>query len=189
MKRSLPVVFLISASCLGLPAVSAAQTTSPTVVLEEHLPGVSAAQSTGPAVALEEHCTRTFPGLEGVQVYGVDLGVTGFPPNTPFTGTISWQYINADGSLGPVSSMGPIVGGLLTTDANGEFIIFFGNTLPSVFTWTVDSPYLPGGTQSKTLKVTCEPTSKEQCKNGGWRNFPQFKNQGQCIAFVSDGKS
>jgi 6-phosphogluconolactonase len=31
------------------------------------------------------------------------------------------------------------------------------------------------------------PTSKAQCKNGGWRNFPQFKNQGQCIAFVNHG--
>jgi 6-phosphogluconolactonase len=29
------------------------------------------------------------------------------------------------------------------------------------------------------------PTSKDQCKNGGWRNFPQFKNQGQCIAFLN----
>jgi hypothetical protein len=29
--------------------------------------------------------------------------------------------------------------------------------------------------------------SKQQCKNGGWRNFPQFKNQGQCIAFVNHG--
>jgi hypothetical protein len=28
------------------------------------------------------------------------------------------------------------------------------------------------------------PTSKDQCKNGGWRNFPDFKNQGQCIRFV-----
>jgi hypothetical protein len=29
------------------------------------------------------------------------------------------------------------------------------------------------------------PTSKDQCKNGGWRNFgTRFKNQGQCIAFV-----
>jgi hypothetical protein len=28
------------------------------------------------------------------------------------------------------------------------------------------------------------PISKAQCKNGGWRNFPQFKNQGQCVAFV-----
>jgi hypothetical protein len=31
------------------------------------------------------------------------------------------------------------------------------------------------------------PTSKDQCKNGGWRNFPNFKNQGQCIAFVERG--
>jgi hypothetical protein len=29
------------------------------------------------------------------------------------------------------------------------------------------------------------PTSKEQCKNGGWRNFgTAFKSQGQCVAFV-----
>jgi hypothetical protein len=28
--------------------------------------------------------------------------------------------------------------------------------------------------------------SKEQCKNGDWRNFPQFKNQGECIAFVNN---
>ena len=28
------------------------------------------------------------------------------------------------------------------------------------------------------------PTSKAQCKHGGWRNYPQFKKQGQCVAFV-----
>jgi hypothetical protein len=28
------------------------------------------------------------------------------------------------------------------------------------------------------------PTSKDQCKNGGWRSFPGFKNQGECVAFV-----
>jgi hypothetical protein len=32
------------------------------------------------------------------------------------------------------------------------------------------------------------PTSKDQCKNGGWRNFADaFKNQGQCVAFVERG--
>jgi 6-phosphogluconolactonase len=31
------------------------------------------------------------------------------------------------------------------------------------------------------------PTTKAQCKNAGWRNFPQFKNEGQCIAFVNHG--
>ena len=31
------------------------------------------------------------------------------------------------------------------------------------------------------------PTSRSQCLNGGWRAFPGFKNQGQCIAFVNRG--
>jgi hypothetical protein len=29
------------------------------------------------------------------------------------------------------------------------------------------------------------PTSTDQCKNGGWRNFPGFKNQGDCVSFVA----
>jgi hypothetical protein len=29
------------------------------------------------------------------------------------------------------------------------------------------------------------PASKDQCKNGGWKNFPGFKNQGQCVSFVA----
>ena len=31
------------------------------------------------------------------------------------------------------------------------------------------------------------PSSKDQCRNGGWRNYPQFKNVGQCVAFVNHG--
>jgi hypothetical protein len=29
------------------------------------------------------------------------------------------------------------------------------------------------------------PTSKAQCRNGGWRTFGVFKNQGDCVSFVS----
>ena len=32
------------------------------------------------------------------------------------------------------------------------------------------------------------PTSKDQCMNGGWRNYPQFKNQGDCVSFVETGR-
>jgi hypothetical protein len=36
------------------------------------------------------------------------------------------------------------------------------------------------------LVVTCAlPTTKEDCKNGGWRNFPGFRNQGDCVSFVA----
>jgi hypothetical protein len=31
------------------------------------------------------------------------------------------------------------------------------------------------------------PTSKDQCKNGGWRDFGIFKDQGDCVSFVATG--
>jgi hypothetical protein len=41
------------------------------------------------------------------------------------------------------------------------------------------------------LAFTPLPTSKDQCKNGGWQRFNSpisFKNQGDCIQFVNTGK-
>ena len=40
--------------------------------------------------------------------------------------------------------------------------------------------------------TTFEPVTKDDCKNGGWKNFTSdpgpFKNQGQCVShFASDG--
>jgi hypothetical protein len=29
------------------------------------------------------------------------------------------------------------------------------------------------------------PTSKGQCKHDGWKDFPQFKNQGDCVSFLA----
>jgi hypothetical protein len=31
------------------------------------------------------------------------------------------------------------------------------------------------------------PTSKDECKNGGWRTFGVFRNQGDCVSFVATG--
>jgi Cyclic nucleotide-binding domain len=36
------------------------------------------------------------------------------------------------------------------------------------------------------LEQQAEPTTKEECKNGGYEEFG-FKNQGQCVAFVERG--
>jgi len=35
--------------------------------------------------------------------------------------------------------------------------------------------------------ATATPTSKDQCKNGGWKTFGVFKNQGDCVSFVATG--
>ena len=42
-----------------------------------------------------------------------------------------------------------------------------------------------GNTDVTVTPTSVAPTSKDQCKKGGWRNYPQFKNQGQCVKFVN----
>jgi hypothetical protein len=58
--------------------------------------------------------------------------------------------------------------------------------------------FFTSGTAPVCSATPTRPTSKDQCKKGGWRRFenPSFKNQGQCIKFVnhaakskSEGKS
>ncbi len=39
-------------------------------------------------------------------------------------------------------------------------------------------------TSSLAQPVLIAPTTKDQCKDGGWKNFPQFTNQGQCVSSV-----
>jgi hypothetical protein len=49
----------------------------------------------------------------------------------------------------------------------------------------------PPPTPTATPAPAGPPTSKDQCKHGGWRTFtvPRvFKNQGDCIKFVNTGK-
>jgi hypothetical protein len=45
-------------------------------------------------------------------------------------------------------------------------------------------------TSTSTQPTLIVPTGKDQCMNGGYQNYPQFMNQGQCVSFVaSQGKS
>jgi hypothetical protein len=52
--------------------------------------------------------------------------------------------------------------------------------VPSAFLVPIDSGDLT------VFDAQARPTSKNQCKDGGYRQFG-FKNQGQCIAFVNRG--
>jgi hypothetical protein len=75
-------------------------------------------------------------------------------------------------AAGPVGDSYPAGKGLGSQD--------FGATwVPLTFGGFTDLPF-------KTY-VLQAPTSKAQCKKGGWRKFtnPSFKNQGQCVKFVN----
>jgi hypothetical protein len=62
-------------------------------------------------------------------------------------------------------------------------------TTAGLYTVTVSSPF--SATQSINLDCVPDPpplpTSKDQCKNGGWQSFGVFKNQGDCVSFVATG--
>ncbi len=47
--------------------------------------------------------------------------------------------------------------------------------------------YLVDGLTLESSSLVGPPTSKEQCKNGGWRNFnnPTFRNQGDCVSYFN----
>jgi len=78
---------------------------------------------------------------------------------------------------------------------------FSGQQVTDIFLVSDNGPG-PGGLGSQTVLIdntdvsgtlyTYEPTSKNDCKDGGWQNFTfapgPFKNQGQCVShFASDG--
>ena len=138
----------------------------------------SAAQA-APALVLEPSCTRD---AAGVTVYGVNISVTGLAPNASFVGRLEYTYIDPpDGSVG--GGVGPAT---FTADSNGSFQFGFGTVgIKTIYTATV---IYQGQTLTQTLRVTCEPptpTTKDECKNGGWKTFGVFKNQGDCVSFVT----
>ena len=67
----------------------------------------------------------------------------------------------------------PITGIALVVDGPGQ-TVQFDNTIINTTTYT----YEPN-----------VPMSKDQCKNGGYKDFgTMFKNQGDCVSFVQNGK-
>ena len=66
------------------------------------------------------------------------------------------------------------------------------------FTVSTNFPTTAGAAQTTpagdpdafVAKIATLPTSTDQCKNGGWKTFGVFKNQGDCVSFVaSNGRN
>jgi hypothetical protein len=51
---------------------------------------------------------------------------------------------------------------------------------------TADLSNITVNGQLQVPETTSAPTTKDDCKNGGWQTFnPPFKNQGDCVSFVA----
>jgi hypothetical protein len=155
--------------------------------------GGASAQASEPTMVLEPNCSTS----DGKQNYDVRAGAAGFPPGTDFWADLEFQTIEADGSLKP--SFGTY--GTFTTEADGSFVRAIGVGQPAVATLTVNSDLLPGGSQSNSVRVTCEPEPPTgppqtaakarpklvaQCGRGGYRRYG-FKSRRRCVAYVRRG--
>jgi hypothetical protein len=138
------------------------------------------------------------PTLPVSWTFDVSSGPQGENPTgtieNQFLGTGSVTCLNVQGNRAAVGAFFPLTGPLLISMTDNGIFDFLGWEVPSA-PITVCPP--PGGIEERPVvsgnftvvdaQPPPVPTSKDQCKNGGWRDYPQFKNQGQCIKFVNHG--
>jgi DNA-binding beta-propeller fold protein YncE len=127
-------------------------------------------------------------------------GKSAYVPN-PFADTVSQYDIDAlSGRLSPKSppTVGPVraIAVAVAPDGKSAYVTNHFADPGAVSQYDIDpvsgrlSPKTPAtviaGIAPAGIAVLPPrlPTSKDQCKNGGWRNFPGFKNQGDCVSFV-----
>lgn len=64
---------------------------------------------------------------------------------------------------------------------NGTITLAVDQIVPQ---WSLTETY---GTGAALLGGLLPPTSKDECKNGGWQAYGIFKNQGDCVSYVATG--
>jgi 6-phosphogluconolactonase (cycloisomerase 2 family) len=157
-------------------------------------PGGGLTPKTPPTVAAVHQPEGVAVSPDGKSVYVTNLGA----------GTVSQYDVGPGGALTPktpatVGAAGGPYAIAVSPDGFSVYVANFGDS--SVFQFSVGAggrltaktpATVAAGLEPAGIAVTPlprVPTSKEQCKNGGSRNFPQFKNQGDCVSFVSNDRS
>jgi hypothetical protein len=92
---------------------------------------------------------------------------------------------SATATAGASSIVVAAFGGAPWTQISLDFI-GTGPTTPIAFAGNEIQPC--GGILIDNVAVEALlPTTKDECKNGGWQSFGVFKNQGDCVSFVATG--
>jgi hypothetical protein len=140
--------------------------------------------------------------------FAIVVDVSSGPSGESPTGQLVTHLID-DGTLffgGPPTCLS-VDGNVATVNIRDELGVGFGIVTVQITDAAVDifesnlfrdpsdcspltNPIVSGPVQSGDFVVTDArplPTSKDQCKNGGWKTFGVFKNQGNCVSFVATG--
>jgi hypothetical protein len=85
----------------------------------------------------------------------------------------TFEWVELDGTPGPTPVGDPLPGPTDCSSYPGSFPSLHGPVSVGAF----------GDIAVTDAKPT--PTTKNQCKKGGWRSFGIFKNHGGCVSFVT----
>ena len=116
------------------------------------------------------------------QQYRVDV----VKPSSPVTSVLPGDVLAAvfQTQVGDPFSLAPTA---VSFDLSG----FAGTTVRIRFAEVDNQLYFNASVDAVVISSRpAVPTTAEQCKNGGWRNFSSFNNQGDCVSFVAtNGKN
>jgi hypothetical protein len=105
-----------------------------------------------------------------------------------FSGPVTCLAVNGNFAILSVATLQFQAVGLEVTDSpSGDLIrgIPTGTSSCSPLGSAVNFEVISGDVVVTDARAL--PTSKDQCKNGGWRTYGVFKNQGDCVSFVATG--
>jgi hypothetical protein len=186
MRRlKLAALACIAAGSLGLPAAAAAQ--MPT---EDSVVGsLSELGLRDPSYTIDVRSGPSGENVTGTVAYLVML------PLNPVTITTEPVCLRVSGNQATIVAIavGPSIAVAIKVTVvdsppgqpdQSESSITVESPVP-----TCDTP-LTVAPVSGSITVTDAqplPTTKQQCKNGGWRQYGVFRNQGDCVSFVATG--
>ncbi|HJQ95173.1 MAG TPA: hypothetical protein VJ935_05625 [Acidimicrobiia bacterium] len=102
-----------------------------------------------------------------------------------------WRTYNVFKNQGDCVSYVVTGGRNLPSGTNASTTTTFAVTTTAAPTTTTTTLATTTTTLASTTTTTLIAglTSKDQCKNGGWVTFGVFRNQGDCVSFVTTGGS
>ena len=151
------------------------------VSVDGAIPGITVSQVSGPSDMNDLQAGTTYTLVYDVNVpnpFGVPFS---FKPNVHVNGGTSSSSF--DCCTGPTNSISfpdsTLDGG---TVGRGHVTYSVDQTVNS---WSINmGDFLEVAYDGLVL---LPPTSPDQCKNGGWRRFGVFKNQGDCVSYLVTG--
>jgi len=120
-------------------------------------------------LANTSQCQGGSPRFDVVTTDGLFfLGCNNVAPTINGDGTATYSFTAADGQPSPITGTIQAVDILIDVQGTADITNIVVNGVTEV-------------------PLVGPPTSKDQCKHGGWQTFnnPSFKNQGQCVSYVN----